>query len=199
MTWKELKEWCAKHQITLGFKSIRFSQIPETKQYFERRPKWDVFEFSGDSYKQDEEYLKIFEKYVWRNRNHTVVRAPSFYYNTVVRAPIFYYKPADLSNISNYDVDLFLEKGKIPPKFFQKWSSEPVPIYTVDDLEKAYTELLTHLKVCKSLQNSQDLRNWTDQYKKKLADIERINSEINDIKKKYKQSFCKQANIAKDF
>lgn len=188
MTWKELKEWCAKHEISLGFKSIRFSQIPETKQYFERRPKWDVFEFSSDSYKQDEEHLKIFEKYVWRNRNHIVVRAP-----------IFYYKPTDLSNISNYDVDLFLEKGKIPSNFFRRWICEPVPIYTVDDLEKAYTELLTYLKVCKSLQNSQDLRNLTNMYKQRIADLERINSEINDIKKKYKQSFCKQANIANDF
>ena len=188
MTWKELKEWCAKHEISLGFKSIRFPQIPETKQYFERRPKWDVFEFSGDSYRQDEEYLKIFEKYVWRNRNHTVVRAP-----------IFYYKPTDLSNISNYDVDLFLEKGKIPSQFFRSWNCELIPIYTVDDLEKAYTELLTHLKVCKSLQNSQDLRNLTNMYKQRIADLERINSEINDIKNKYKQSFCKQANIANDF
>ena len=188
MTWKELKEWCAKHQITLGFKSIRFSQIPETKQYFERRPKWDVFEFSGDLFKHDEEHLKIFEKYNWNFGNRTVERAP-----------IFFYKPVNLSSISNYDVDLFLEMGKIPPKFFRRWNSEPVPIYTVDDLEKAYTELLTHLEVCKSLQNSQDLKHLADQYKKRLADIERINSEIKDIKKKYKQSFCKQANIANDF
>ena len=188
MTWKELKEWCAKHQITLGFKSIRFSQIPETKQYFERRPKWDVFEFSGELYKNDGNSLMNFERYVWTMNGQMTVKAP-----------IFFYKPADLSSISNYNVDLFLEKGKIPPKFFQRWSSEPVPIYTVDDLEKAYTELLTYLEVCKSLQNSQDLRNWTDQYKKRLADIERINSEIKDIKNKYKQSFCKQANIANDF
>lgn len=188
MTWKEVKEWCAKHQITLGFNSIRFAQIPETKQYFERRPKWDVFEFSGDSYKHNGNSLMNFERYVWTMTGRKTVKAP-----------IFFYKPADLSNISNYDVDLFLEKGKIPPQFFRRWSSEPVPIHTVDDLEKAYTELLTYLKVCKSLQNSQDLRNWTDQYKQRLADIERINGEIKDIKKKYKQSFCKQSNIANDF
>ena len=188
MTWKELKEWCAKHQITLGFKSIRFSQIPETKKYFERRPKWDVFEFTGDLFKHDEEHLKIFEKYSWNFGNRTIERAP-----------IFFYKPTDLSSISNYDVDLFLESGKIPSHYFRRWGKDIIPIYTVDDLEKAYTELLTHLEICKSLQNSQDLRNWTDQYKKRLADLERINSEIKDIKKKYKQSFCKQANIANDF
>ena len=188
MTWKELKEWCAKHQITLGLKSIRFPQIPETKQYFEQRPKCDVFEFFGDLDKNDGSSLINFERYVWTMNGRMTVKAP-----------IFFYKPADLSNISNYNVDLFLEKGKIPPKFFQKCSSEPVPIYTVDDLEKAYTELLTYLEVCKSLQNSQDLKHLTDQYKKRLADIERINGEIKDIKKKYKQSFCKQANIANDF
>ena len=188
MTWKELKEWCAKHKIELGFKSIRFSQIPETKKYFERRPKWDVFEFTGDLYKHDESSLMNFERYVWTMNGRMTVKAP-----------VFFYKPADLSSISNYDVDLFLDSGKIPSHYFRRWSSEPVPIYTVEDLEKAYTELLTHLEVCKSLQNSQDLKHWTDQYKKRLADLERINSEINDIKKKYKQSFCKQANIANDF
>ena len=188
MTWKELKEWCAKHKIELGFKSIRFSQIPETKQYFERRPKWDVFEFSGDLYKNDGSSLMNFERYVWTMNGRMTVKAP-----------IFFYKPADLSSISNYDVDLFLESGKIPSHYFRRWGKDIVHIYTVDDLEKAYTELLTYLEVCKSLQNSQDLKHLADQYKKRLADIERINSEIKDIKKKYKQSFCKQANIAKDF
>ena len=188
MTWKELKDWCASHQIDLGFNSIRFAQIPETKQYFERRPKWDVFEFSGDSLKHDGSSLMNFERYVWTMNGRKTVKAP-----------IFFYKPADLSSISSYDVDLFLERGKIPSQFFRRWTSEPVPIYTVEDLEKAYTELLTYLKVCKTLQNSQDLKNWTDQYKQKIADLERINGEIKDIKKKYKQSFCKQANIANDF
>lgn len=188
MTWKEVKEWCAKHQITLGFNSIRFAQIPETKEYFERRPKWDVFEFSGDNYKHDGSSLMNFERYVWTMTGRKTQKAP-----------IFFYRPTDLTTISSYDVDLFLEKGKIPSNFFRRWSTEPIPIYTVNDLEKAYTELMTYLKVCKSLQNSQDLKNWTDQYKQRIAELERINNEIKDIKKKYKQSFCKQAGIADDF
>lgn len=189
MIWKELKDWCAKHQIKLGIKSIRFSQIQETKQFFDRRPKWEVFEFSGISYKdEDESPLMDYEKYVWDLSGRRTVKAP-----------IFYYKPVDLSNISSYDVELFLKQGKIPSQFFRRWSTEPIPIYTVDDLEKAYTELITYLNVCKSLQNSQDLRNLTNMYKQRIADLERINSEINDIKNKYKQSFCKQANIANDF
>ena len=189
MIWKELKDWCAKHQIKLGIKSIRFSQIQETKQFFDRRPKWEVFEFSGISYKdEDESPLMDYEKYFW---DLSVRRT--------VKAPIFYYKPVDLSNISSYDVELFLKQGKIPSKFFRRWGTVPIPIYTVDDLEKAYTELITYLNVCKSLQNSQDLKNWAEQYKQRIEELDRINSEIKDIKMKYKQSFCKQASITKDF
>ena len=112
-----------------------------------------------------------FERYVWTMTGRKTVKAP-----------VFFYKPADLTSISNYDVDLFLERGKIPSQFFRRWSSEPVPIYTVEDLEKAYTELLTYLKICKTLQNSQDLRNWTNQYKQRIADLERINGEIKEYK-----------------
>lgn len=188
MTWKEMKEWCAKHKITLGINTIRFSQIPETKEYFDRRPKWEVFEFMSDMQKCDGSSLMNFDRYVWTKTGRKSVKAP-----------MFFYRPTDFSSISNYDVDLFLEKGKIPTQFFRRWSTEPVPIYTADDLEKAYTELITYLKTCKTLQNSQDLKNWTDQYKQKMAELDRINNEIKDIKKKYKQSFCKQANIATDF
>lgn len=188
MTWKEFKNFCAKYQLSLGWNSIRFSQIPATKKYFERRPKWDVFEFIGDMQKSDGSSLQNLDRYVWTSTGRRSTKAP-----------IFFYRPPSLTGLNTYTLEDFLVKGKIPQSFFRRWSSKPVPIYTVEDLENAYKELLDYLETCKRLQESADLKNYTNEYKKKQAEIEQLQKDLIDIKKKYKQSFCKQAGIADDF
>jgi hypothetical protein len=188
MEWKEVKKFCKKYNIELGFNSIRFSQIPATKPYFERRPKWDVFEYSGETYKHDGSSLMNMERYCWTSTGRKTIKAP-----------IFFYKPPELTSVRSYDIQEFLEKGKIPSAFFRRWTTEPIPIYSVNDMEKAYSDLLKYLSTCKALQDSADLKNYTKEFQQKQAELERLHNEIADIRKKYKLSFCKQAGIANDF
>jgi len=188
MNWKEVKEVCNKYNVGMDFCNIRFIHLPFTKKYFTRRPKWEVFEFSGDDVKKDSVSLMNIERYCWVNNNYKYTKAP-----------IFYYKPTELTSIPSYSVEEFLEKGTIPPGFFRRWGTSPVPIYTAEEFENAINEFKTYLETCNKLTNSVDLKNFSDSYKNIQAEIEQKQNELFEIRKKYKQCFCKQAGLASDF
>ena len=188
MIWKHLKDFCAQHNIELGYDGIRFSHIAETKKYFERRPKWYIFEYDKDHVKNNGCGMPPIDRYVWTNTGRKFIKAP-----------IFFYRPPSLTSLNSYDLEEFLKKGKIPQGFFRRWNSEPIPIYNVNDLENAFTEIITYLETCKKLQDSADLKNYSIEFKNKTAEIEQLQNELESLKKKYRQSFCKLAGIQDDF
>jgi len=185
--WKEIKEICKKYDISLGYTDIRFADIPFTKQFFKRRPKYQVFLYDGDIYKHDFEYLPTIQRYTGSGNGN--------YEN----APMFFNIPNSYEGLSSWEIDEFLEKGTMPQSHFRKWYGKWRAIYTAKDFEKAILELKEHLELGTKIQTSSDLKQYREQYLKIKKELEQKQLEMDSIKKKYKQCFCKQAGIVNDF
>ena len=138
--WKEIKEICKKYNISLGYTDIRFADIPFTKQFFKRRPKYQIFLYDGNIQKNDDDYLPTIQHYTGNG------------YSNYENAPLFFNIPNSYEGLSSWEIDEFLEKGTMPQSHFRKWYGKWRAIYTAKDFEKAILELKEHLELGTKIQ-----------------------------------------------
>ena len=186
MTWEEFYEVCLKHDIdvkTLYTGRIKYTQLNETKKFFKIRPKYKIFEFSYN--KMNDEMVEIS---TWGRR-------------VELKAPIIYYQPTDLTSLAKYRIDDFLINGLAPNRMFRDWGDaiNKIPVFNKKDFEESFTDLFERLEIMHNVMKSEDLKMLHEEYNKNIAEIYKINRNIEDIKKKYRNVFTKQAGLITDF
>lgn len=185
MKWKEVKQVCKKYGIVLGYDGIRYSQIPKVKEYFTRRPKYKVFEYSKTANKCDTDNLPAYERWAYGAGRNT--------------APMFYNRPRDLSELSDWQIDDFISKGFMPSRNYCGWYCDQVPIHNEKELENAIKDLFTRLEIVRKVNNSKDLKDISTIYQKKSEEIETLQKQLNTLKTKYREYFKKQTSIISEF
>lgn len=187
----QLKKICKKYDIKVSSKtsyiqSIRYKDIPKTKEYFDRRPKYEIFEFNGGYYNNDSDNLIHFQRYISHGIGY-------------VTAPIFYNQPKDLSNLSDWQIDNFLKSGGIPSKLLNTWSTNRKAINNGKEFEDAIQDFFHRLDIIKKLKTSNDLKTISSNYNDIDLKLQEYTKQMETLRTKYRQMFKKHASLITDF
>ena len=187
MKWKEIKEICKQYNMTFGHRSINFVDIPATKNYFKRRPKYSIFDYSPTSDQKDEDPVIVDSRYL----NYT---------HKNVDCAMVYNKPMEIKDMPDWVINEFMDKGKLSSGFFRWWSNrDKQPINTKEEFKAAIEDFMKKMELYKNLSETEELKSIRKMYLEN--DKKRLELEIqnNKLKKNYVQSFKKHAGIIEDF
>ena len=187
MKWKEIKEICKQYNMTFGHSSINFVDIPATKNYFKRRPKYSIFDYSPTSNQDDEDPVIVDSRYLNYTRKY-------------VDCAMVYNKPMEIKDMPDWVITEFMDKGKLSSTFFRWWSNrDKQPINTKEEFKAAIEDYMKKLELYKKLSETEELKSIRKLYLEN--DKKRLELEIqnNKLKKNYIQSFKKHAGIIEDF